>query len=425
MHYARASRKLRGAGGASGKAGPVRPHIQRCAVRVTYLSNRTRGQWQAHGRYLARESATESKNAATGFNRERDGIDIVRELERWQSAGDQRLWKVILSPEFGDRVDLQRLARDLVGQMEKDLGTDLEWIAVTHHNTEHPHVHMVIRGLTGAGEPLHFKREYVKLGIRGIAEEVCTHQLGYRTIRDAAEAERREIGEYRFTSLDRALLRNAEESGSTYFTVAKDMVQSAADASRRRHLNYLVSRLAVLRRMGLAKSAGSNGWLVRQDSEDVLRAMQQASDRQRILAAHGVPISDKRLPIQMVDMRQFTAVEGRILVHGEDEQSGRRYLMLEGTDAKVHFIYNTAEMEVARSKGELRTNSFVRLRRLVVEGRPTLDIRDYGDAGQMLSNRVHLGETARALLKRGVAPSQDGLERLARGISDGPGEHRE
>jgi relaxase-like protein len=179
MHYARASRKLRGAGGSSGKAAPVRPHIQRCAVRVTYLSNRTRGQWRAHGRYLVRESATENKTTATGFNRERDGIDVARELEKWQSAGDQRLWKVILSPEFGDRIDLQRLARDLVGQMEKDFGTDFEWIAVTHHNTEHPHVHMVIRGVTGAGEPVRFKREYVTHGIRGIAQEMCTHQLGY------------------------------------------------------------------------------------------------------------------------------------------------------------------------------------------------------------------------------------------------------
>jgi type IV secretory pathway VirD2 relaxase len=47
----------------------------------------------------------------------------------------------------------------------------------------------------------------VKQGIRGIAEDICTRQLGYRTSRDAAEAEHREIDEPRFTSLDRALLR--------------------------------------------------------------------------------------------------------------------------------------------------------------------------------------------------------------------------
>ena len=413
MHYARASRKLqRASGGLSGKARHVRPHIQRCAVRVTYLSNRTRGQWRAHGRYLARESATESRTAATAFNRERDGIDVVRELERWQSAGDPRLWKVILSPEFGDRIDLQRLARDLVRQMEMDFGTDLEWIAVTHHNTEHPHVHMVIRGVTATGEPLHFKREYVKHGIRGIAEEMCTHQLGYRTSRDAAEAERREIGEYRFTSLDRALLRDAEkgatQAGPAHFIVVNDVANAGHNESARHHVNHLISRLAFLQRMGLADSAGPNTWHLRRDLEEVLRAMQRTSDRQRTLAAHGVPISDKRLPLQVLDLRQVATVEGRVLVHGEDEQSGRRYVMLEGTDAKVHFIYCTVEMEEARSNGELRTNSFVQLSRMSVGGQPIVDIHDFGDADQALKNGALLGERARALLKRGIVPTEDG-----------------
>jgi type IV secretory pathway VirD2 relaxase len=84
--------------------------------------------------------------------------------------------------------------------VEKDFGTNLYWVAVTHHNTEHPHVHMVIRGVASTGEPLHFNREYVNHGIRGIAEEMCTRQLGYRTSRDALEAERQEIRERRFTS---------------------------------------------------------------------------------------------------------------------------------------------------------------------------------------------------------------------------------
>jgi type IV secretory pathway VirD2 relaxase len=413
MHYARGSRKAsRVAGGAPRTGGPSRPYRQRCAVRATYLSNRTRGQWRAHGRYLARESAVESKAGAVGFNRERVGVDVVRELERWQSSGDQRLWKVILSPEFGDRIDLQRLTRDLVGQMANDLGTDLEWIAVAHHNTEHPHIHMVVRGVRSDGQPLHIARDYVKHGIRGIAEDMCTRQLGYRTRRDAVEAERREIDQSRFTSLDRALLRELDNSTrgpeSLHFTVLKNPVQVGLNDTNRSHVNHLVSRLTVLQRMGLAESVGSNTWQVRHDLEEILRGMQRASDRQRTLAAQGVPMSDERLPIQILDVRQCAAVDGRILVHGQDEQSGRDYLMLEGTDAKVHFIYYTPEMEEARSSSGLRANSFVRLRNLFVRGRPILDIHDFGDADQMLRNRRLLGENARALLKRGVVPTEDG-----------------
>ena len=68
-------------------------------------------------------------------------------LEKWQHEGDPRLWKLIISPEFGKRVDLNQLTLDVMTRMEKDLGTRLEWVAVAHFNTEHPHVHVALRGI--------------------------------------------------------------------------------------------------------------------------------------------------------------------------------------------------------------------------------------------------------------------------------------
>lgn len=107
MHYARMTSRLRRAGGLG--YGRKRPHFQRCAVRVTYTKNSTRGQWRAHGRYVARESATnEGDPRAVGFNATGESIDIAARLEGWQKANDERLWKLIVSPEFGDRVDLKR-----------------------------------------------------------------------------------------------------------------------------------------------------------------------------------------------------------------------------------------------------------------------------------------------------------------------------
>jgi len=95
-------------------------------------------------------------------------------LEAWQSSGDPKLWKLIVSPEFGDRVDLKALTRDLITRMEKDLGTRLEWVAVTHFNTEHPHVHVALRGIRDDKSDLNLTREYVRQGIRAIAENLCT-----------------------------------------------------------------------------------------------------------------------------------------------------------------------------------------------------------------------------------------------------------
>ena len=106
MFYARSSRKTGNRAPGGNGTGP-RPYHQRCAVRVTYLKNKIRGQWKAHGRYLARGSAAFENDAKpVGFSRETEGVDIGGKLQAWQTAGDQQFWKLIVSPEFGDRVDL-------------------------------------------------------------------------------------------------------------------------------------------------------------------------------------------------------------------------------------------------------------------------------------------------------------------------------
>src|SRR5437868_12232669 len=113
------------------------PMSQRCAVRVTYSRNKNAGQWKAHGYYLARERATEraEKNAA-GFSRSERGVDIAQRLDGWQRAGDERLFKIIVSPEFGDRIDLESHTRQLMARMELDLKTELAWVADSDYNNE-------------------------------------------------------------------------------------------------------------------------------------------------------------------------------------------------------------------------------------------------------------------------------------------------
>ena len=82
--------------------------------------------------------------------------------------------------------------------------------------------------------------------------------------------------------------------------------------------------------------------------------------------------------------------------------------MLEGTNARVHHIYYTAEMEEARNGGKLRTNSFVRLCKLFVDGQPVMKIDDFGDSEAVLRNRSLLKQTAQTLITRGVIPEEDG-----------------
>ncbi len=376
------------------------PYNQRCAVRVMYAKNATRGQWKAHGRYIARESASQDRAVEAGFDATERGINIAARLDQWQSAGDERMWKIIVSPEFGDKMDLTKLTRDLMQRMTWDLDTHLDWVAVSHFNTDNPHVHIALRGIRGNGKSFRLERDYVKQGIRSIAEDLCTRQLGYRTQRGIAEAQRREVGQHRFTSLDRAIAREKPPEGeSSHFHISRS-------TAHLRNQNA-VARLRTLESMGLAEAAGLDQWLVRQDFETALRAMQRLGDRQKILAAHGVPVSDTRLPLVLFDLRNCTTLEGRVLVHGEDEGTGRSFMMLEGTDAKVHCIYHTPQMSEARGRGGLRANRFVRMRRLFENGRPLLEIDELGHCEKVLNDDRLLEETRRLRRQGGMASVED------------------
>lgn len=407
LRYAGTSRRSRMSAGTGVGGGAGRRFNQRCAVRTMYTANKTAGQWRAHGRYIARESsggAVLSQAVDEKLDGAHQPIDPARELERWQSEGDPRLWKLIVSPEFGERVDLDRLTRELMDRMEKDLGTKLEWVAVTHFNTEHPHVHIALRGVREDKSTLDLPREYVRHGIRAIAEDLCTRQLGHRNQVDAIAAERREIQERRFTLLDRMINRSNSNDGSTaeHFVVRRP--SGRASRPREQHID---ARLAVLQQMGLATAGAGCEWLVRRDFETVLKAMQRTNDRQKMLASHAALLSDERLPLVVLDLRKLKAIEGRVLAHGEEETgkaSGRHYLLLEGTDAKVHLIYYTPEMEEARSRGRLRPNSFVRLQKQFENGRPVLEVEDSGDAERILGNRRHFLDRAKALGSDGVDP---------------------
>jgi hypothetical protein len=86
-----------------------------------------------------------------------------------------------------------------------------------------------------------------------------------------------------------------------------------------------------LQTIRLARPDGRYQWQLRRDLETALKAMKRAADNQKTLAAHGALLSDARLQLSAPNWRDINSLEGRVLSHGEEED-GRRYLMLEGTD---------------------------------------------------------------------------------------------
>jgi len=261
----------------SAPARPRKPHKQRCAIRVTYSPSHVRGQWAAHGRYLARESANSD---GVGFTVNSDDIAISATLGEWQKAGDPRLFKMIVSPEFGERLELKSHTRNLMTRLSQELGSEVEWVAVAHFNTGHPHVHVAIRGVTATGN-LRLPRDMIKHSIRRHAEDICTEQLGFRTINDAIESERREVNALHVTGLDREIQKRMTPTNGEFAEL--DLPPASGTDHRQLHGNHLAARLHFLAKLDLAEPKAQNRWRVTQDFHQKLRGLQRQNDRQRCL----------------------------------------------------------------------------------------------------------------------------------------------
>src|ERR1700738_1132993 len=131
----------------------------------------------AHLRYLERDGVTKDGAKGQVYSGERDVEDGRAFLDRGRE--DRHQFRFIVSSENGAELsDLRTATRDLMQQMETDLGTKLDWIAVSHHNTGPPHSHILVRGVTEDGKALNIAGDYIAYGIRERASEIVTRELG-------------------------------------------------------------------------------------------------------------------------------------------------------------------------------------------------------------------------------------------------------
>jgi hypothetical protein len=227
-----------------------------------------------------------------------------------------------------------------------------------HSNTQHPHAHVALRGIANGSE-LRLDRDYIKHGIRRRAEDECTAQLGFRTYQDALEAEKREVVQVRFTSLDRQIAKSRSSAGQAFFRF---------DLSARSRVQVR-NRLFVLQELGLAHRVDENVWDVKSDFDAVLRGMQKLSDRQRMIAAYGSLLSNPMLPVRYTPTNEISELSGRVIGHAQDDGASRPVMILEGTDGIVHVIPHDEAIERYRAKGRLGVGQVVRLKR--IDGRVT------------------------------------------------------
>ena len=181
-------------------------------ARVVRHGGRRSAPLPKHLTYLKREGVTRDGKDARMFDATSNAVDERAFAKRCED--DRHHFRFIISPEDAAALgDLKTFTREVMRDVEGDLGTGLDWIAVDHWNTDNPHIHVLIRGRTGDGKDLVISREYISRGFRDRAAERVTMELGPRSEQEIRSALDREVEAERWTSLDRALRGISDECG--------------------------------------------------------------------------------------------------------------------------------------------------------------------------------------------------------------------
>lgn len=307
------------------KALPV-THRSRTGRRMAPLS--------AHVAYLKREGVTRDGSPTRMFDAAGDNADDRSFTDRCKD--DRHHFRIIVSPEdAAELTDLREYTRDLVRQMEADLGTRLDWVAVDHWNTDNPHVHLLVRGVTDQGADLVMARDYISHGLRSHAEELAQAELGQKPEHEVQRALDREVTAERWTRLDAEIGRAADELG--VIDLRPD--RPGPDDPRLRRL--MVGRLQHLETMGLAAEGEPGQWAVAEGAAAKLRELGARGDIIRTIGAalkeHG-----QARPLDsyaVVSGIPEKPIAGRLIDKGlHDELTGTAYAVIDGTDGRTHHV---------------------------------------------------------------------------------------
>jgi len=348
------------------KGPAVKSAARRCTVKVQYVRNRKPGQWAAHGKYLEREGAQKEGEKGLGFDAAGKEVPIHEKLQEWQTAGDPKLFKVILAPEDALPPEaLQEFTCKFNKKIQAQLGNEYDWVAIDHHNTSHPHVHLMIRGKAD----LELSPDMIRRGMREAASEILTESLGYKTEKEIQKAKELEIDARRFTGLDREIQSRVTPAPQGYSVVTEPIDLQNREARRLR-----MARLEVLTQVGVADKIGPMTWRLEPGWDKALKELQILQTRTKMVAESRALMTEPRCPPQVTRLKEGDRLVGRVLGTGLDEDNGRSYILLEGVDNRAHIVYQTASIEKQRAAGNLKLRSLVALEHL----EKGVAVKDYG-----------------------------------------------
>jgi type IV secretory pathway VirD2 relaxase len=383
-------------------------------ARITKFKAGQLGAARAHLRYIQRDGVTPEGEPGQLYGPDTDQANATAFLD--DCGDDRHQFRLIVSPEDGAQLhDLKPFIRDFMAQVERDLETKLDWVAVDHYNTGQPHTHIVIRGKDDRGDDLIITKDYMSHGLRMRAREFLTLELGPEIEHDMTLKLAREVNAERFTRLDRALLKHTDRG----FLV----ISAMPPEDRTTHASHM-GRLKKLQSLGLAEEKQTSVWQINADIETKLKSLGQRGDiiktMHRVMRETG--IDRPAGSFAMFDTSKTNnRIVGRVTGLGlTDEINDRHYIVVDGVDGKVHYadvghlrpelvpdkgmivaIENRAVEDSDKQRTKLRILSYLNLEKLVeVEGATWLDKELLGKSQEKLTQTGFGSDVATAIVRR-------------------------
>ena len=292
------------------------------------------GALRAHVGYLKRDGVTRDGSPGKLFDAAGDEADGRAFAERCE--GDRHHFRFIVSPDDAAELSsLRSFTRELMDQASRDLGTRLDWVAVDHWNTEHPHIHILVRGRANDGADLVISRDYIATGLRARAGDLVTLELGPRSELEVRRGLEAEVTAERWTRLDRALAREAGRAEG----VVDLRPDREATGDPLRELR--IGRMRTLERLGFAEPAGPARWVLATDTEQRLRALGERGDiikrLHKTLARDGASRAPSSWALE--GEAHGEPIVGRLMARGlDDELRGTAFAVVDGIDGRVHHL---------------------------------------------------------------------------------------
>ncbi len=309
------------------------PGRRRVIVKTRYTSFKRGGLGaaKAHLRYIQRDGVTPEGEKGQLYGKDADQIDGKQFLER--SEDDPHQFRIIVAAEDGAEFhDLKPFIRDLMSQAETDLATKLDWVAVDHFNTGHPHTHIIVRGKDDLGKDLVIARGYLSQGSRERARDLATLELGPETEDSLQKKLAQEVQAERFTRLDRSILKYTDQNILA--------ITSKTSRDKRSHAHRM-GRLQKLKSMGLADELKPGVWKIAERTETVLRQLGERGDiiktMQRVLKEAGIDRGASDYSVFNATKPDLKAT-GKVVATGlSNKLQDEHYVVVDGTDGKLHY----------------------------------------------------------------------------------------